>query len=457
MEFNVEKIWPEILERLKNDESIQPSMYDGWIAPTEALSITDDTLMLSVPSTLHGEFIKKQFKDTIQNHLKDIIDKDIIIDISVNKPIEIKQPETKKKKNTILDEFSIDKARSISNGLNLKYTFKNFVIGPNNHFCHAASTGVAKEPGKKHNPLFIYGGTGLGKTHIMQAIGHYVLVNHPGKRIKYVTTEDFVSSLINALRSGDSARKLGEFKERYRSIDLLLIDDIQFIEGKNTTQIELFTIFEYLYNSGKQIVITSDRHPKEIESITDRLRSRFEWGLLVDVGPPDIETRVAILKNKSQQDDMDIPDEILYEIAKAKTGNVRELEGALNLFIAYVSLNNKPITINTAKEILGHQACNNPIPSDKIINAVGDYYSISSADIKGQSRSKEISLARQVAIYLIREINGLSFPSIGDLFGKRKHTTVLYSYEKIKEEISTKKELSNIVNKLARDIAGKSL
>ncbi|MCK7484407.1 MAG: chromosomal replication initiator protein DnaA [Bacillus subtilis] len=347
----------------------------------------------------------------------------------------------------------MDALRSTSNNLNLKYTFDTFVVGSHNKFCHVAALAVAKNPGRAHNPLFIYGGVGLGKTHLMQAVGHYILANFPNLKIKCVSTETFANDLINSIRSGATSA----FRQKYRQIDALLIDDIQFIEGKETTQEEIFHTFNTLYESGKQIVLTSDRPPKSIPTLTERLRSRFEWGLLADIQVPDIETRIAILRNKVERDKMHVPNEVLALIASAYQNNIRELEGALNRVVAYVSINDCPMTVDTVKNIINFSGSGSSLTIDKIIETTAAFYSLEPSDLKGQSRSKDISLARQTAIYLARDMTSSSFPAIGDAFGGRKHTTILYAFEKMKEEMQTNKALADALSEISKRITSNCL
>jgi chromosomal replication initiator protein len=287
----------------------------------------------------------------------------------------------------------------------------------------------------------------------MQAIGHHILAHHPNLKIKYTNTETFANDLINSIRNNSTAA----FRQRYRQIDVLLIDDIQFIEGKETTQEEIFHTFNSLYESGKQIVLTSDRPPKSISTLTERLRSRFEWGLLADMQVPDIETRIAILRNKAERDRMSVPDEVLELIATAYQNNIRELEGALNRVVAYVSVHDCQMTVDTVKDIINFSGSGSSLSIDKIIETTASYFGMESADIKGQSRSKDVSMARQVAVYLSRDMTNSSFPTIGESFGGRKHTTILYSFEKMKEEIQTNKKLATAISEISKRITSNCL
>jgi len=444
------KIWEEVISRLS--ESLDYPAYESWIKPVKFVSLDEKKLTIATNSLLSKEWIAKNYSDSIISLLKDIqgtkVGLEIIVDKSKETEPEIKPEARPEQRNLPLNEFQIDALRSTSNNLNLKYTFESFVVGAHNKFCHAASLAVAKFPAKAHNPLFIYGGVGLGKTHLMQAIGHYVLAHHTGLKIKYTSTESFTNDLINSIRTD----KMSAFRAKYRQTDILLIDDIQFIEGKEITQEEIFHTFNTLYESGKQIVITSDRHPKNISTLTERLRSRFEWGLLADIGIPDIETRIAILRNKVERDNSEVPDEVLALIATAYQNNIRELEGALNRVVAYVSINDYPMTVETVKKIINFSGVTSSLSIDKIIEITANHFSLESADIKGQSRSKEVSYARQIAIYLSRDMTNSSFPAIGNAFGGRKHTTILYSFEKMKEELPVNHSLAETVSEISKKI-----
>ena len=458
LEESQKKVWEQILVNLSGN--IDYPAFESWIKPAKFVSIDEKSLTISTVSNLNKEWINKNYSDLIKKTLKEVTGKKlnlkIIIDKTTEETLQQKLPlatAQQENKNIPLNEFQINALRSTSNNLNLKYTFDTFVIGSHNKFCHAAALAVAKNPGKAHNPLFIYGGVGLGKTHLMQAIGHYILAHNSSLKIKYTNTETFANDLINSIRNNNTSA----FRMKYRQIDVLLIDDIQFIEGKETTQEEIFHTFNTLYESGKQIVLTSDRPPKNISTLTERLRSRFEWGLLADIQVPDIETRIAILRNKVERDKMSVPDEVLALIATAYQNNIRELEGALNRVVAYVSINDCQMTVDVVRNIINFSGAGSNLTIDKIIETTASYFSIEPAEIKGQSRSKEISQARQVAIYLTRDMTGSSFPTIGDAFGGRKHTTILYSFEKMKEEMQVNKTLYETISEISKRITSNCL
>lgn len=454
--MNISKIQEELLEKLQQ-EMVIPA-YESWIKPLKICCVEENCIIMSTNSNLGKGWIHKNCFETLKNALYEITGKDLDIQIKVEKTDPPKPSAKTNKsqkpdpvtinKSTSLTESNIDSLKSLSNNLNLKYTFDTFVIGPHNKFCHAAAFAVAQSPAKAHNPLFIYGGVGLGKTHLMQAVGHYILSHYPNLKIKYSSAEMFTNDLINSIRTD----KMPAFRAKYRQIDVLLLDDIQFIEGKETTQEEIFHTFNTLYESGKQIVLTSDRHPKNISTLTERLRSRFEWGILADIQVPELETRIAILRNKVDRDNLSVPDDVLEIIATAYQNNIRELEGALNRVIAYISINNQPMTVESVKNIINFSGKTRNLNIEKIIETAARYFFIEASEIKGQSRTKEISHARQVAIYLSRDMTNSSFPTIGEAFGGRKHTTILYAYEKMKEEIQTNKVLSECISEISKKI-----
>jgi len=450
-------IWENITEKLA--DVLSTPAFESWIKPLRFVSFEDNILTICAGSNMAKDRVYKNYLDTISSFAEEITGKQIKIKILVEKfenytqtkinlpgvqALEKPKKEPRKNKNISLSDNQIDSLKSISNNLNIKYTFDTFVVGSHDKFAHAAAHAVAKNPGGYHNPLFIYGGVGLGKTHLMQAIGHYILMNHPELKIKYISSETFTNDLITSLRSN----AMPAFRTRYRLMDVLLIDDIQFIEGKESTQEEIFHTFNTLHQMGKQIVLTADRHPKDIPTLTERLKSRFEWGLLADIQTPDLETRIAILKNKVEIEKLNVPDDVLEMIAVAFVNNVRELEGALNRVVAYASINECPVSTETAKNVI-NTGVGKIITLDKIIEITASYFSVEAADIKGQSRSKEFSHARQIAVYLSRSMTNSSFPAIGNALGKRKHTTILYAYEKMKEELQTNKLLLETVNEIS--------
>ncbi|MCD7779497.1 MAG: chromosomal replication initiator protein DnaA, partial [Candidatus Gastranaerophilales bacterium] len=340
--------------------------------------------------------------------------------------------------------------------LNLKFKFDNFVVGAGNKFAHAVSVAVAKDPGKQYNPLFIYGGSGLGKTHLLQAIGHDILFHKPKLKVKYVKAEEFINDLVNSLvkgmdKAGDKNKKMNEFRNKYRNVDVLLVDDIQLIEGKARTEEEMFNTFESLHNSGKQIVFTSDRSPEKFENTPDRLKTRFQMGLLADIQVPDIETRMAILTKLSNDNNVNMPNDVIEFIASVYNKNVRELEGAFNTVSAYTSINELPITVDIVKKVIGYSEKRKNVTIDGIIDIVAGFYNVSAEDIKSTNRAAKTAYARQVAIYLAKELTGESFPYVGECF-KRKHTTIMYSHQKVKNDIAVDRHLSQDISDLTAKI-----
>ncbi|RLD14346.1 MAG: chromosomal replication initiator protein DnaA [Caldiserica bacterium] len=416
--------------------------YETWFKTTKALEETEDKLVIGVISEFGRDWIRSNYLPLIKEVIRAVAGKDLSLEFVVLKE--------KKKEKKIIKEEIINRRRL---GLNENYTFNNFVVGDSNKLAHAASLAVSKNPGHSYNPLFIYGGVGLGKTHLIQAIGHYILDTKPALKVVYVTSEIFTNEVIHSIQKG----KMNDFHNKYRNVDVLLIDDIQFLAGKERTQEEFFHTFNTLHNNYKQIVITSDRLPKEIPTLEDRLRSRFEWGLMVDIAPPDFETRVAILKKKADKEKIKVPDDVIYYIAENIKSNIRELEGALIRLLAHASLNNSEITLDFTKRILSGifgKIEKKKIDAEEVKTVVSSYFSISVEDIEGGKRSQDYTIPRQIAMYLIREFTNLSLPQIGTLFGGRDHTTVLYSIDKIKRELKKDENLKAAVEEIRRMLIG---
>jgi len=408
--------------------------YETWIKNLEIESFQNDNIILKTESSYKQDVVEKRYYDLILNTFKIMLNKDITISFSNNE-------DSNKKDNA----YSMNSSAFVYNSsLNPKYTFDTFVVGNNNRFAHAASLAVAEAPAVSYNPLFIYGGVGLGKTHLMHAIGNEVLRNNRNANVLYVTSENFTNQLVNAIR--DSSME--QFRNKYRNIDVILIDDIQFIAGKERIQEEFFHTFNTLHESGKQIVLSSDRPPKEIKLLEDRLKSRFEWGLTVDVSIPDYETRLAILRKKAANDNIIIDDEILSNIAIKLESNIRELEGALNKLVATSSLTHDSISIEMSEKAINDIISQKEkvISPEYIQETVCKYFNINIADLKGSRRSNDIAYPRQIAMYLCREVAQMSLPKIGDAFGKRDHTTVLHGCNKIDKEIKENTNTKLIVD-----------
>ncbi|SDQ04742.1 chromosomal replication initiator protein DnaA [Virgibacillus subterraneus] len=424
---NIDELWTATLEKI--EEKISKPSFDTWLKNTKAEKLEEDTLIVSAPNEFARDWLEGRYTQLIDDILVDItganLSTQFIIPESQEQVDEINA--APKKVPTMKNNGGFDAPKTM---LNSKYTFDTFVIGSGNRFAHAASLAVAEAPAKAYNPLFIYGGVGLGKTHLMHAIGHYVQDHNPEAKVVYLSSEKFTNEFINAIMDN----KATSFRNKYRNIDVLLIDDIQFLAGKEQTQEEFFHTFNTLHEENKQIIISSDRPPKEIPTLEDRLRSRFEWGLITDITPPDLETRIAILSKKAKAEGLDIPNEVMLYIANQIDTNIRELEGALIRVVAYSSLVNQDIDASLAADAL-----KDIIPSSKprtitihgIQEAVGEKYNIKLEDFMAKKRTKSIAFPRQIAMYLSRELTDFSLPKIGEEFGGRDHTTVIHAHEKI--------------------------
>jgi len=426
--------WENILDRLKNEIS-RPS-FETWLASSRLIDFSNNNLTISVTNDFARDWLESRYanliKSTIQNYL--------------NAPVSLKFIS---EENQVLDNSVNTRMQygTFSNKLNPKYTFDTFVIGNGNRFAHAAALAVAESPAKSYNPLFLYGGSGLGKTHLMHAISHVITKNFPMMKLLYVTGEQFTNEMIDSIRY----EKQVEFRNTYRKIDVLLIDDIQFLAGKEGTQEEFFHTFNALYEANKQIIISSDRPPKEIPTLEERLRSRFEWGLTTDINPPDYETRIAILRKKAQLENITVPDEINSFIATHIHSNIRELEGALSKITAYCMLTNQTITLELAEEILKDmipQKNQKVITVDMIQQAVADQYKLNIHELKQKKRTRAVAFPRQVAMYLCRELTDMSLPQIGEKFGGRDHTTVLHAHDKINEMRRSDPFLEKSINEI---------
>ena len=431
----------------------------AWLRRTKPLAMHGSTLMLAVADETTRERVETKLRTEIEHRLSDpagqitplavMIDPSLVIE---TEPTAVEEPAV---------EAAPPPPSPIANGgtrtakgddkLNPRYTFESFVAGSSNRFAHAAAAAVAEQPGKSYNPLMIYGPSGLGKTHLLHAIGHYVRSYYENLRVRYVSTEELTNDFINAI----SDNRTAEFRRAYRDVDILLVDDIQFLESKIQTQEEFFHTFNTLHNSQKQIVMTSDRPPKLLEALEPRLRSRFEWGLMTDIQPPDLETRIAILRKKAQSEALHIPDEVLEYIATVVSTNIRELEGALIRVSAYASLNRSALDIALAQSVLRDiidTAEDNIISPTDIITATAQYFKLTVDDLYGSSRSQQIATARQIAMYLCRERTNLSLPKIGQLFGNRDHTTVMYAYKKISELMKERRSIYNQVTEITTQL-----
>lgn len=444
MNIQLTDLWSKTLDLLKNE--LTEISFNTWIKTIDPVSLGSNSINLGVCAEFNKGILESRYSFLIKNAIKQITFKDFNVNFVVPSQENLKENQ---------QQLSSSSEESLNSILNPKYTFDTFVIGNNNRFAHAAALAVAESPSKAYNPMFLYGGVGLGKTHLMHAIGHYVLLQNPSLKVLYVSSEKFTNELINAIKDDRNE----EFRCKYRNIDVLLIDDIQFIAGKERTQEEFFHTFNALYEANKQIILSSDKPPKSINTLEERLRSRFEWGLIADMQAPDLETRIAILRKKAQTEHLNVPNDVMVFIAGKIASNIRELEGALNRVIAYSSLTDTDdINIDTATEALKDiltETKTKIITASLIQDAVARYFDIKRDTFKSKKRTREIAYPRQIAMYLCRELTELSLPKIGDEFGGRDHTTVIHAFEKINGEFSNNQETKRMIEELKKNILGK--
>ena len=439
LDLDKDELMEQVNIQLKPE--ITELIFTTYIDTLTIESIDNSNIVFQTDTIYKKDMLENRYSSLILNALKDITNRNFTFSVNLLE----KNTPTDENSNQIISSKSNDKEEiDYSNQtLNPKYTFETFVVGNNNRFAHAAALAVGDNPAKTYNPLFIYGGVGLGKTHLMQAVGNRILQNNHSMNIVYVTSEKFTNHLINSIREG----KNDPFRNKYRSADALLIDDIQFIAKKERVQEEFFHTFNTLYENGKQIIISSDKPPRDLPFLEDRLKSRFEWGLLADISCPDYETRVAILRKKALDESIIIDDEILADIATKIDSNIRELEGVFNKIVARASLTHSPITIELAENVINEFISKKEkvISSDYIQETVAKYFSIDKREFAGEKRSNDIAFPRQIAMYLCREVANMSFPQIGIDFGKRDHSTVMHAYKKIAKEVKEKTNTRLIV------------
>lgn len=452
-DINASNIWKKVGNLLEKE--LSPQVFERWIKPIQPLELKDEFIILGVPDEFFKNWVMDHYGSIIAFALKDITEDESL------------KPSFLVSKNEVLNSSETPNAASSHTSvsatqntpfqpppgeavLNPKYTFESFVVGPSNRFAHAASMAVAESPAKAYNPLFIYGPVGLGKTHLMQAIGQETLRKNPRSKVLYITSEKFTNQLINAIKTGTTIK----FREKFRTVDCLLIDDIHFIAGKEATMEEFFHTFNALYDAHKQIVVSSDKPPKDISHLEERLVSRFEWGLVTDIQAPDFETRTAILRKKAERESIVIPDEVTFFIADKIKSNIRELEGALIRVVAYSKLVGKEVDENVAYEVLKDMIVQTQkkITIDLIQRRVAEYFEIRLSDMTAKRRSKNVVYPRHIAMYLSRELTGYSFPEIGEQFGGRDHTTVLHGCQKIKTDIKKDSKVRSLVDKLVVEI-----
>jgi chromosomal replication initiator protein len=444
---SIDVLWARTLDALRSNPNLS-AQNRSFVRLVKPLALVDDNVFLAVAEDFTKNYLETQLRGVITEALVAVLDREVrfavTVDASVVPPdmVEIDdEPEPRRS--------SKGKGKSSSSDdphLNPRYTFDTFVIGASNRFAHAAALAVAEAPGKTYNPLFIYGDSGLGKTHLLHAIGHYTRHLKPQTRVRYVNSEEFTNDFINAIRDD---RKLA-FKRHYRDVDILLIDDIQFLQGKEQTLEEFFHTFNALHNAGKHVVITSDVSPRNLAGIEERMRTRFEWGLMTDVQPPDLETRIAILRKKAAVDDVQAPDDVLGYIGSNITTNIRELEGALIRVTAFAALNKQAVDLSLAQVVLKDLISedDSEVTAATIIGKTAEYFGITIEELTGTSRSRVYVTARQIAMYLCRQLTDLSLPKIGDQFGGKDHTTVMYAVKKVEDQIAQRRQMYNQVTEI---------
>lgn len=440
--YDLAEIWVKCKEKFK--ESVNEKIFDVWIKPIMPLEVTDSYYKVAVKNTFFKNMLEENYASVIEGILSGIMGRNVKLLIETmdsgtaeaapqEQAPEVKQPKTQQQQ---LFNEKTSSQETVESNLNPKFVFETFVIGNSNRFAHAAAQAVANNPAHAYNPLFLYGGVGLGKTHLMHAIGNRIKQNNPSMKVLYTSSEKFTNEIINSIQNKNTEA----FRQKYRNIDCLIIDDIQFLKGKEQTQVEFFHTFNALKDANKQIIISSDRPPREIETLEDRLRSRFDQGLTADIQPPDLETRMAILRTKAASDHIQMPNDVITLLATNIATNIREIEGAYTKIIAYTSLMDMPITVETAQKVLtdmGNTVKTRTITFEGIIKVVAEHYNIKEEELFNKKRTQNIAYPRQIAMYLCRELADLSYPRIGELFGGRDHTTVIHAYEKISKNKNT--------------------
>lgn len=444
--------WQMIKETVRREYNLSDISYHTWVEPLEIHNIVEDVINIIIPSDqAHAlNYISSKYKSFFQVTITEMFDHTVDVNFILEKDARAQE----------VQEGDISVSAPVYNinyenaNLNPKYKFDTFVVGSNNKFAHSASLAVAESPGKAYNPLYLYGGAGLGKTHLMHSIGHFVLEQNPATKVLYVTSEEFTNEVIESIRSGNSAA-MSKLREKYRTVDVLMVDDVQFIIGKESTQEEFFHTFNVLHAAGKQIILSSDKPPKEMETLDERFRSRFEWGLIADIQAPDYETRMAILRKNAENCDRKIDEQIITYIATNIKSNIRELEGAFNKIIAFAKLNKVDLTLSLAEDALKDVIYPNKpkeVTPSLIINIVAEHFGVKPEDITSKKRNSEFVLPRQVVMFLCREMTETSFTNIGKLLGKKDHTTIIHGVNKIADELNNNEELGNKLDIIRKKI-----
>ena len=448
----IKENWGKIKETVKNEYELSSISFNTWIAPLKYHETVEDMIYIIIPSDqgMSLSYISSKYSKFFKVTISEMFDHDYDVTFILEKDV--------KAGNSIESESHLTKPAFNINyenaNLNPKYKFDTFVVGSNNKFAHSASLAVAENPGEVYNPLYLYGGPGLGKTHLMHSVGHFILEQNPDMKVLYVTSEDFTNEVIESIRSGNAA-SMSKLREKYRNVDVLMVDDVQFIIGKESTQEEFFHTFNALHSARKQIILSSDKPPKEMETLEERFRSRFEWGLIADIQAPDYETRMAILQKNADSCDMNIDEEVIKYIATNIKSNIRELEGAFNKIIAAAKLNKVELTLPLAEEALKDVIYPNKpkeITPSYIINVVADHFGIKPEDITSQKRNSEFALPRQLVMYLCRTMTDMSLKNIASLLNKKDHTTIMHGCDKIENELKTNEELKNKVDIIKKKI-----
>ncbi|MRR57334.1 MAG: chromosomal replication initiator protein DnaA [Deltaproteobacteria bacterium] len=447
----MEKVWHEVLSNM--EKVLTPHTFTTWIQPLTFLDANGNVLYLEAPNNFFREMVRENYLSMIEEAVSAILQTKVVVEIRISPKARHETPSLPVEPSPAKEPVFLQDNRTnpdFCSNLNPKYTFETFVCGAGNQFAHAAAQAVANKPATNYNPLFIYGGVGLGKTHLLTAIGNHILSVNSAARICLYTSEKFMNEMINCIRY----KKMEEFRNKFRSMDVLLIDDIQFMAGKEATQEEFFHTFNSLHESHKQIVVTSDKFPKDMAGLEQRLRSRFEWGLIADIQPPDMETKVAILKKKSEVDAISLPDDVALFLASSSTSNVRELEGMLIRLGAFASLTGNEISLSMAKEVLKDIIVekNREVSVEMIQKFVSEYFSIKVSDLKSDKRLKTVVIPRQIAIFLCRDLTKSSYPEIGEKFGGKDHSTIIHSFKKISKLVSSDSDFKNTVETIRRGL-----